>query len=352
MRAIVSSIFSGTLSIVVLLREDVRVRGDVSRLLGRVVRSWLWEIPEVPDFSPERVSKGSDIHVLSGTQGELVKINRQGHRLGSVVTPFPTPIIDGLIIDQTWIGIWLDREFRQARMAALPIDTEWEDGSSREDLRTAINSLKGSDVVPSNSLWHRVMDSEPMKMGKSGNNVVFATVSGIYMIDHHANEVWRGLLPRWPSISSISAYDQIVGVVEFSGGISIWSKAGGVSVLDPSNGLEIFSSVIDFGDNVSGVVFSDEGGWFVMLHEGSIAIMDKIEGEHRIYRTGSPVLDAEFENGDWRWTGWRQDGFLSSSGVDISERENVGIAIIDGMVLANDGSWSGFQGYSESPVME
>ena len=304
------------------------------------------------DFAPVRISRGSDIHVLSGTQGELVKINRKGEPLQTVSTPFPTPIIDGLIIDQIWIGIWLDREFRQARMAALPIDIAWENGSSREELRTAINSHKGSDLVPPNSLWHRVLDSEPMKMGKSGDNVVFATVSGIYMIDSHATEVWRGLLPRWPSISRISAYDQIVGVVEFSGGISIWSKAGGVSVLDPSNGLEIFSRVIDFGDSVSGVIFSDDGGWFVMLHEGSIAIMDKIEGEHRIYRTGSPVLDAEFENGDWRWTGWRQDGFLSSSGVEISERENVGIAIIDGMVLANDGSWSGFQDYSESPVIE
>jgi len=304
------------------------------------------------DFAPVRISRGSDVHVLSGTQGELVKINRKGEPLQTVSTPFPTPIIDGLIIDQIWIGIWLDREFRQARMAALPIDIVWDNGSSREELRTAINSQKGSDLVPSKSLWHRVMDSEPMKMGKSGDNVVFATVSGIYMIDAHATEVWRGLLPRWPSISSISAYDQIVGVVEFSGGISIWSKAGGVSVLDPSNGLEIFSRVIDFGDSVSGVIFSDDGGWFVMLHEGSIAIMDKIEGEHRIYRTGSPVLDAEFENGDWRWTGWRQDGFLSSSGVEISERENVGIAIIDGMVLANDGSWSGFQDYSESPVIE
>ena len=304
------------------------------------------------DFSPVRISRGSEIHVLSGTQGELVKINRKGEALEPVSTPFPTPIIDGLIIDQIWIGIWLDREFRQARMAALPIDIAWGNGSSREELRTAINSQKGSDLVPFNSLWHRVMDSEPMKMGKSGDNVVFATVSGIYMIDVKATEVWRGLLPRWPPISSISAYDQIVGIVEFSGGISIWSKAGGVSVLDPSNGLEIFSRVIDFGDSVSGVIFSDDGGWFVMLHEGSIAIMDKIEGEQRIYRTGSPVLDAEFDNGDWTWTGWRQDGILSSKGVDISERENVGIAIMDGVVLTNDGSWSGFQGYSESPVIE
>ena len=236
----------------------MRVRGDVSRLLGRVVRSWLWEIPEVPDFSPERVSKGSDIHVLSGTKGELVKINRQGHRLGSVVTPFPTPIIDGLILDNVWIGIWLDREFRQARMAALPLDVEWKEGASREELRSAINSQGGADVIPSNSLWHRVLDAEPMKMGKSGGNVVFATVSGVYMINSHANEVWRGMIPRWPSISNISGYDEIVGIVEFSGGVSIWSKAGGVSVLDPSNGLEIFSRVMAFGDTVAGVTFSDD----------------------------------------------------------------------------------------------
>ena len=332
MRANVSSIFSGTLSIGVLLRGTVGGGGI--------------------DFAPVRISRGGGIHVLYGTQGELAKINRRGETLGSVVTPFPTPIVDGLIIDQVWIGIWLDREFRQARMAALPMEKEWEGGSSREDLRGALNSLDGSSVLPSNSLWHRVMDSEPMKMGRSGDNIVFATVSGIYMIDCEANEIWRGMLPRWPSISNISAYDEIVGVVEFSGGISVWSKAGGVSVLDPSTGLEIFSKVIDFGDRVSNVIFSDDGGWFVMLHEGAIALMDNIEDEHQIYRTRGPVLDAEFYEGDWRWTGWRQDGCLSESGVEISQRENVGIAVIEGMVLANDGSWSGFRSYSESAFIE
>ncbi len=323
----------------------------IANMISREYLGVLLDPGEV-DFAPERISRGRSIHVLSGTQGELVKINGKGERLGAVVTPFPSPIVDGLILDQIWIGIWLDREFRQARMAALPINKEWENGTSREDLRAAINSLNGSDVVPANSLWSRVLDSEPMKMGKSGNCAVFATVSGIYMIDAQANEVWRGLLPRWPSISNISAYDEIVGIVEFSGGISIWSKAGGVSVLDPSNGLEIFSKVIDFGDSVSNVIFSDEGGWFVMLHEGSVAIMDKIEDGHRTYRTGSPVLDAEFSNGCWRWTGWRQDGELSGSEVAISERGNVGIAIVDGMVLANDGSWRSANGYSESPVTE
>ncbi len=89
-----------------------------------------------------------------------------------------------------------------------------------------------------------------------------------------------------------------------------------------------------------------------MLHEGAIALMDNIEDEHQIYRTRGPVLDAEFYEGDWRWTGWRQDGCLSESGVEISERENVGIAVIEGMVLANDGSWSGFRSYSESAFIE
>ena len=315
----------GTLSIVVRLR----------RHMG----------PSEIDFAPSRISKGSSIHVLTGTHGEMAKINRNGELQGPTVTPFPTSIIDGVILDKIWIGIWLDVEFRQARMAALPIEMEWNDGASREDLRSSINSMGKEEVLPSNSLWHRVLDSQPMKIGKYEDKVVFTTVSGIYMIDSDANEIWRGLLPRWPSISNFSAFDEIVGVVEFPGGISIWSRAGGVSVLDPSNGLEIYSRVIDFGDSVSDVTFSDEGGWFVMLHEGSIAVMDKIEGHHSLFRTRGPVLDAEFSDGSWKWTGWRHDGSLTDSGPRVSDRGNIGVAITDGNILTNDGSWSRFQDY-------
>ncbi|GIS50426.1 MAG: hypothetical protein Ct9H90mP24_7180 [Methanobacteriota archaeon] len=92
-----------------------------------------------------------------------------------------------------------------------------------------------------------------------GENIVFTTVTGVYMIDSDANEIWRGMLPRWPDISSLFAFDQIVGIVEFPGGLSIWSRAGGVSVIDPSNGLEIFSRTIQFGDKISGVSYSEEG---------------------------------------------------------------------------------------------
>ena len=236
--------------------------------------------------------------------------------------------------------MWMDRELRQARMAAIPLDEDWVDGPNREQLRTSIHSTNGDVLKPAMSIWHRTLDSEPMKIGVSGENIVFTTVTGVYMIDSAANEIWRGMLPRWPDISSLFAFDQIVGIVEFSGGLSIWSRAGGVSVLDRSNGLEIYSRTIKFGDKISGVSYSEEGGWFVMLHEGSIAVMDKIEGDFSHYKTGSPVLDAQFINGSWKWTGWRHDGSLTGQVVDIFERNDVGVSIINGSVLTNDGLWS------------
>ena len=225
-------------------------------------------------------------------------------------------------------------------MAAIPLNEEWVDGPNREQLRISIHSTNGDSLKPAMSIWHRTLDSEPMKIGVSGENIVFTTVTGVYMIDSDANEIWRGLLPRWPDISSLFAFDQIVGMVEFPGGLSIWSRAGGVSVLDPSNGLEIFSRTIQFGDKISGVSFSEEGGWFVMLHEGSIAVMDKIEGDFSLYKTGAPVLDARFIDGSWRWTGWRHDGNLTGDMVDVFERDNVGVSMVNGRVLTNDGSWS------------
>ena len=311
------------------------------RLVTRFI-DWITKPMEAREigFSPSGVAKGDGVHVLTGTQGEVVKVDREGIRLGPVVSPFPSPIVDSTIVGDRWCGMWMDRELRQARMAAIPLDDDWVDGPDREQLRTSIHSTNDDVLKPAKSIWHRSLDSEPMKIGVSGENIVFTTVNGVYMIDSAANEIWRGMLPRWPDISSLFAFDQIVGIVEFSAGLSIWSKAGGVSVLDPSTGLEIFSRTIQFGDKVSGVSYSEKGGWFVMLHEGSIAVMDKIEGDFSHYKTGSPVLDAQFIDGSWRWTGWRHDGSLTGKVADILERDDVGVAVINGSVLTNDGSWS------------
>ena len=291
------------------------------------------------DFTPSRIDKGEGRHVISGTQGELLILDADGSPIDRGKTPFPAPSIDGLVLEDRWIGIWLDREFRQARMAALPMEKMLEDGVSREELRLSIGSGE-REVVPSNSIWHRTLDSEPMKMGECGANIVFATLSGIYMIDQDAKEVWRSKLPRWAAISDLGQFDYIVSINEFPGGLVVWSHAGGVSVLDPTSGTEIYNRVLELGDKICKVAFSEESGWLVMLHGGTIAVMGSIEGEYAVHGTGGPVMDAAFVDGRWSWTGWRHDGKLSDGVVQIHPRDNIGVALLVGKVLANDGTWS------------
>ncbi len=290
-------------------------------------------------FAPSRIDRGEVSHVIAGTQGELVILDTQGVQRGRARTPFPAPTIDGLVLKDRWIGIWLDREFRQARMAALPINEMWGDGVTRRELRLSIGTSE-EDIVPSNSIWHRVLDSEPMKMGAFEENIVFATLSGIYMIDSEANEIWRSPIPRWPRISKLSQYDNVSSINEFPGGLAIWSQAGGVSVLDPSNGVEIYNRVLEFEDKVCNAIYSKEAGWLIIFHGGTVAVMDKIEGACSIHKTRGPVMDSEFVDGRWTWTGWRHDGDLSEGKVRSRNRRNIGVALLGGMVLSNDGSWS------------
>ena len=155
-------------------------------------------------FSPSGVARGDEIHVLTGTQGEVVKIDREGMLIGPVVSPFPSPIVDSTIVGDRWCGMWMDRELRQARMAAIPLNEDWVDGPNREQLRFSTNN-KWWFLEACNVDLAQDLDSEPMKIGVSGENIVFTTVTGVYMIDSDANEIWRGMLPRWPDISSLFA---------------------------------------------------------------------------------------------------------------------------------------------------
>ena len=321
------------------MEGDEGVGFNIPGILSKLVpRTALVTVGQV-DFTPIRIDAGESGSVIAGTRGELAVLDSDGSSLGERKIPFPAPTIDGLVLEDRWIGIWLDREFRQARMAALPLGENWSEGESREHLRLSIGS-GGEDVVPTNSIWHRVMDSEPMKIGGCGGNVVFATISGIYMIDPGANEIWRTQLPRWPSISSLGLFDNVVSINEFSDGLAVWSQAGGVSVLDPNNGMEIYNRVLELGDKVCNAEYSKEAGWIVMLHGGDIVVMGGIEGEHTTHRTTGPVMDSKFIDGRWVWTGWRHDGALCDGEVLSSPRGNIGVAVLDGMVLANDGTWS------------
>jgi hypothetical protein len=296
-------------------------------------------------FAPTRIDRGRDVNVLAGTQGELLKIDERGTAIGKFSLPFPAPSIDGVVLDDRWVGIWLDREFSEARMAALPLGKEWVNGPTREELR--LSSALESHVNPECAMWERTLDSEPMKMGRSGDNIVFSTFSGIYMIDKEAREIWRGGLPIWPEISKIGVHDRIVGLVEFQGGLAIWSQAGGISVIDPANGAIIYSRIVSLRDRISEVAYHEDGGWMIMLHGSSIGLMEKIEGGFSIIDTEGPVFDSRFQDGTWNWTGWRHDGLLTDGRARMTPRDDIGVAILRNKVLTNDGQWSEIRGYSD-----
>lgn len=293
-------------------------------------------------FNTTRVDKGSGIHIIIGTMGELAKVDDDGELIEDPAKPFPASVYDGALIQDRWVGIWIDRELRDARMAALPLGQKWSDGPDREALRMAISS--GRNLEPEGAIWHRRLETEPIKLGTFENNIVFTTIDGVYMIDSDSNEVWRGMLPFWPGIAEIGIDDKIVAICGFPGGISLWSRAGGVAVLDPVDGGILYTREIPMKDSVSDVFFSDTGGWVICLHENKVLLMDAIEGEALVVQTRGPILDSVYSDDGWRLTGWRNDVLIGAGGNEPREsfRDSIGIGIIGELILTNDGEWREF----------
>ena len=292
-------------------------------------------------FPPCRIDRGGQMHVAIGTQGEMAKLGPTGEPTDSFTRPFPAPILDGVTLSDRWVGFWVEREFRVARMAALPLQGDWFDGPGRDDLR--LSSLADSDIQPAGAIWHRILDAEPMAIGSVGGNIVFSTLGeGIYMIDSEAREIWRAQYPVWSEISDIGVQDLLVSIVESPEGIVVWSQAGGVAVLDPSDGSLLSSRVLELGDKLSNAIYAEGGGWLLMLHGGTIGLLENIGERPEVLETSGPVLDAQYDGREWRWTGWRHDGRLSEGRVFTAYREGIGVAILEGRVMTNDGEWSDY----------
>ncbi|SVD97932.1 uncharacterized protein METZ01_LOCUS450786, partial [marine metagenome] len=147
------------------------------------------------------------------------------------VRPFPAPVTGGAILDDFWVGAWVERELRQARMAALPLEGDWKEGAGKESLRSSINSV--ADVMPSSSAWSKFLDAEPLALSRVGDDLVFATLGrGVYRISANTEEFWRAPYPEWPSLSKIASRDALVSSNESKEGVVMWSEAGGMVILD------------------------------------------------------------------------------------------------------------------------
>ena len=104
------------------------------------------------DFQPMRVDQDERAKILVGCSGELLRIDEDGTPLHEPVTPFPASISGGAVMGECWIGTWVDQELREARMAALPLEGEWNDGGGRQHLREVSDAEM---IMPASSIWAR-----------------------------------------------------------------------------------------------------------------------------------------------------------------------------------------------------
>ena len=297
------------------------------------------------DFTPQMVNRDDNTIIVIGTSGELAKLDFNYEHTSPYSKPFPTTIMSGVLFENIWIGIWIDRELQDARMAGIPLGINWENGIGRDILRTT-SSIGDLDIKPKNSAWQKILNAEPMGLSKVGENIVFATKNkGIYMINQEGEEIWRDHYPIWQDMEVSAEMNPIVSIIEDSSNIVIWSAAGGVMKLDQERVIKV-SKIFKLKDKISNVTFSKEGRWFVMMHGNSIAILHEIDDEPFIIQTPGPVLDACFESekGVWRWTGWRHDGEMriKDNYFSFKKRENIGIHISNSKILTNDGFWEDY----------
>ena len=177
-------------------------------------------------------------------------------------------------------------------------------------------------------------------------NIVFACLgSGIYMIDGNASEIWRSPYPRWRELEDLVGIDSIVSLLRKEDEIYAFSSSGGYSVISMITGHEINNGILsNLPDRVHDVRYDQDSGWIIMLHGKNMAIMSDLNSNPAIFRVPGPVMDVSPYEGGWKWTGWRHDGYLSNGRLSTFGRNEVGISLIDNIVLTNSGTWRIFKG--------
>jgi hypothetical protein len=287
-------------------------------------------------FPPLKIDSGKNIHVVTGVSGELIKLNNDLEAIGNISKPFPSSIVSSAILGDKWIGAWVEGELRQARMAALNINDEWQDGVSKAELR---NSSRKSQLHPESNSWSQLLDTIPTALSEIGGNLCFSSSGkGIYKINSDCKEIWRAEIPKWWNDKKIENQDMIVGFVQTKEGLVSISQAGGVAIFDV-NGVLIQTKIINLPEIITGFTYDEKNGWFIKLNGKCFATMRSIQEKPKIHRTTGPIYHVISENGAWKWTGWRHDGMMNQGVITTKSRPDIGVGIIDNVVLTNNGKW-------------
>ena len=296
------------------------------------------------EFNPVRIDRGERHSLIVGSDGQMLEIDNQKEQASEeAMYPFPGVSSCGVVSSDSWIGSWVDKSMRKAYMGSFPLGEKWE--SANTDSHYSENRDVDQSVSKSAS-WTRELQSEPLAMCAVDGNIVFACLgSGIYMIDGNASEIWRSPYPRWRELEDLVGIDSIVSLLRKEDEIYAFSSSGGYSVVSIITGHEINNGILsNLPEKVHDVRFDQDSGWIILLHGKNMAITSDLNSKPVIFRVPGPVMDVVPYEGGWKWTGWRHDGYLSNGRLDTFGRKEVGISLMDDMVLTNSGHWSVFYG--------
>ena len=284
-------------------------------------------------FTPTRVDYCGEYYIVIGSLGELAKLDRDGELIGESSIPFASTITHSTPLIDYWIGIWVEAEMRVARIASLKLDELWGNGVSRGGLRTSLDPMS---LHPQNSVWSHALESEPTCITSLGDNFCFVLRGkGVYQMDLEANEVWRSSLPSTMD-GKMRGLETTISISQSKNSLSLWYDNGLVVDLSLDSGIEIDRRSLQIPDRIERI-FHSEKSHLLALAGGGFLISD---GEQILghYSTPGPLFAAITRNEEWKFTGWRFDGRLSNSGLEISSRDELGVGFVADKVLTNDGT--------------
>ena len=299
-----------------------------------------WGIPDNLEFTPKQVMRYFDGHIVVGVDGELQKIDLEGNLVGQPKKPFPTPIKSAAIIDNMLIATWLDQELLLARMAAIDLNNDFQQGVNRGDLR--VRKTIDKSIHPQGNSWSHVLDAEPLSLAANSNSFGFVLWrKGIYNLSVEAIENWRAPEPSWKKLAKIPRAMETVSTTCDEQYYEVWSKGGGIIRFDIQSGKTVDSKIIPLDGYLEGV-FKHGEHYLLQLNNSVVAIYEA--GEIKLTaKLSGPINYAEWSemNQGWHIAGWRELAFISAKTMSRTQLSEIAVYIDSksGIYLCNDGTW-------------
>lgn len=299
-----------------------------------------WGIPEQLGFTPKHILRYNGGYVVVGVDGELQKISSDGKMIGNPARPFPTPIRDAVIIDDTLIATWLDQELLLARMAALDLRNDFTEGVNRGELR--VRRTIDKSLHPVGNEWSHVLDAEPISLQSNHNSFSFILWrKGVYNLNVNSVENWRSAEPTWPKLAKIPRAMETIATTCDENIFEIWSKGGGLIRYEIKTGEIIEQKILDL-DGYLDQVYKDGEHYLILYNNSHVALYENEEVVLNAKLSG-PISYAEWneEEQGWHVAGWRELLFLSTIRQNRIQLQEIAVFIDgkSGIYLCNNGKW-------------